>query len=86
MRVTEKGQVTIPKHIRDQLGIEAGSEVDFVDDNGRVRLVKAGPEAAAAQRAQRMRMWIDRVKGKANAGLTTDEIMAMTRDGNGSSD
>ena len=29
MRVTEKGQVTIPKHIRDRLGIRPGSEVEF---------------------------------------------------------
>ena len=86
MRVTEKGQVTIPKDIRDKLGIGPGSEVEFLDEGGRVRLVKAGPEAAAEQRKQRMRLWIDRVKGSANAGLSTDEIMRMTRDGDAGSD
>ena len=39
MRVTEKGQVTIPKHIRDHLGIRPGSDVEFVREAERVRLV-----------------------------------------------
>ena len=39
MRVTSKGQVTIPKEIRDHLGIVPGSEVDFVREAGKVRLV-----------------------------------------------
>lgn len=34
--VSEKGQVTIPKQLRDRLGIEAGQELDFTDDNGRL--------------------------------------------------
>ncbi|GGD94405.1 hypothetical protein GCM10011390_11460 [Aureimonas endophytica] len=38
MRVTEKGQVTIPKAIRDKLGIGPGSEVEFVDRGDRVIL------------------------------------------------
>lgn len=42
MRVTEKGQVTIPKNIRSNLGIEAGSEVEFVlrDDEAVLRRVE----------------------------------------------
>ena len=39
MRVTEKGQVTIPKEIRDRLKIGPGSEVDFVADEKGARLV-----------------------------------------------
>ncbi len=42
MRVTEKGQVTIPKDIRDRLAIEPGSEVDFIVADDGVRLVKVG--------------------------------------------
>lgn len=47
MRVTEKGQVTIPKEIRDRLGIGPGSEVDFVERDAVVTLEKreAPPEA-----------------------------------------
>lgn len=40
MRVTEKGQVTIPKPIRDRLGISPGSEVDFVERDSVVVLEK----------------------------------------------
>lgn len=40
MRVTEKGQVTIPKAIRDRLGIGPGSEVDFVERESAVILEK----------------------------------------------
>ncbi|MEY2513304.1 MAG: hypothetical protein QOJ89_662, partial [bacterium] len=40
MRVTSKGQVTIPQEVRRQLGITAGSEVDFELDNGGARLVR----------------------------------------------
>tara|TARA_R110002020_G_scaffold154610_7_gene334623 strand:+ start:6557 stop:6817 length:261 start_codon:yes stop_codon:yes gene_type:complete len=86
MRVTEKGQVTIPKHIRDRLGIGPGSEVEFVAEDGRVRLVKASSEALAEQRAKRMQQWIGRVKGSATAGLSTVEIMNMTRNDDAGSD
>jgi AbrB family looped-hinge helix DNA binding protein len=45
--VTSKGQVTIPKHIRDQLGINAGSQVEFELVNGKARmhLVRKGPKS-----------------------------------------
>lgn len=39
-RITSKGQVTIPKDIRHQLGLRAGDEIDFVPENGVVRLKK----------------------------------------------
>ncbi len=41
VRLTDKGQVTIPKHVRDQLGLRPGDEVEFVADaNGTYRLRK----------------------------------------------
>lgn len=40
-RVTSKGQVTIPKAIREELGIRPGDEVDFVRENGSIRVVRA---------------------------------------------
>ena len=40
MRVTVKGQVTIPEHIREKLGIRPQSEVDFIEECGRGYLVK----------------------------------------------
>ena len=73
MRVTEKGQITIPKDLRDALGIGAGSEVEFARENDTlvVRKVADGP-GRGAQLAQRLR-------GRGDVALTTDEIMALTR-------
>lgn len=63
MRVTEKGQVTIPKPIRDKLGIKPGSEVDFVDRGDGVRLERrAGSESEEELRRQFME-WSDSVRG-----------------------
>ena len=73
MRVTTKGQVTIPKELRDELGIGAGSEIDFerADDAIVIRKVSGGPS-----RGQRL---ADRLRGRGDVTMTTDEIMALTR-------
>ena len=74
--VTIKGQVTIPKPVRDLLGIGPGSRVTFeVAGDGRVTLRKedAGPETA------RPTSRFARLRDRATAGLSTDEIMALTR-------
>ncbi len=42
MNITTKGQVTIPKEIREKFGLHEGVEVDFVEDKGTVRLIKKG--------------------------------------------
>ena len=71
MRVTTKGQVTIPLHIREKLGIAANSEVDFVEDAERVYILKkSGTGSEKRFRA---------LRGIATVKMTTDEIMAMTR-------
>jgi len=73
MRVTSKGQVTIPQDVRRRLGVEPGSEVDFeVDDDG-VRLVRR-PESDGAALVARMRG-----RQRRRFSMTTDEIMALTR-------
>ena len=70
--VTSKGQVTIPKPVRDRLGIEPGSAVEFeLDHAGRVVLVKVD----AGRKASRFAT----LRGRAGKGLSTDEIMALTR-------
>ena len=38
MRVTSKGQVTIPKAIRDEYGLLPGTEVEFVENGGEIRV------------------------------------------------
>jgi len=70
--VTSKGQVTIPKQVRDLLGIGPGSVIDFRRaQDGRIVLVKVGKKARPNRFA--------RLRGHAGKGLSTAEIMAMTR-------
>lgn len=71
MRVTSKGQVTIPLDVRRRLGIEAGTEVDFEVDGSVVRLVRR-PGGTGAALVRQMR-------GRARGSMSTDEIMALTR-------
>jgi AbrB family looped-hinge helix DNA binding protein len=70
--VTAKGQVTIPKAVRELLGIVPGSEVDFHRaTDGSIILTRAD-KGKPASRFQRLR-------GHAGKGLDTDAIMALTR-------
>ena len=70
--VTSKGQVTIPKRVRDLLGIGPGSMIDFERaQDGRVVLVKVGKKACPNRLA--------RLRGHAGNGSSTAEIMALTR-------
>lgn len=70
--VTSKGQVTIPKPVRDLLGIEPGSMIDFQRaPDGRIVLVKVGAKLRPSR--------FGRLRGHAGKGLSTDAIMAMTR-------
>jgi antitoxin PrlF len=78
MPVTVKGQVTIPKPIRDRLGLIPGSRVEFeVDGNGRVFLAKAGPERETPSDPDRF----EKIKGRATAmeGMSTDDLMKLLR-------
>lgn len=82
MRVTTKGQVTIPKEVRTKLGIAAGSEVDFVErSDGVIELVR--PEQNPGQDTillRKLNDWFQRIESAGNSGLSADDIMAMTRD------
>jgi AbrB family looped-hinge helix DNA binding protein len=72
MRVTIKGQVTIPQHIREKLGIVPATEIEFVEEKDRVYIVKKeGP----GNRSNKFR----KLRGVATVRMTTDEIMALTR-------
>lgn len=74
-RITSKGQVTIPKPVRDFLRAGPGSAITFdVGPDGRVYVQLAGPEPRQPSRFERLR-------GAAGPGMTTDEIMALTRGG-----
>lgn len=75
MRVTEKGQVTIPKDLRDALGIGAGTEVRFEAKGNTIVVRKV---ADAPTRGSRVAA---RLRGRGDIAMTTDEIMAFTRGG-----
>lgn len=70
MRVTQKGQVTIPLAVRRALGIRPGSDVEFELGERGARLVVDSKRAAAE---------IARMRGAGDVALTTDEILALTR-------
>ena len=73
MRVTVKGQVTIPKYFREKLGIVPNSEIEFKEENNRVYLLqKTGGGATQENKFHRYR-------GAATVKMSTDEIMALTR-------
>lgn len=70
--ITSKGQVTIPKPVRDALGVGPGQAVEFtLQPDGKVVVAKAGGGDAPSRFA--------RLRGRATAGLTTEQILALTR-------
>ena len=74
MRITTKGQVTIPIDIRERFGFHPHTEVAFEVDGNTVRLRKS--ESTSDGRGQRL---LQRMRGKATVSMSTDEIMALTR-------
>ena len=73
MRVTSKGQVTIPGAIRQKLGIFPQSEVEFVVEGNTVIL------RTVTEKTSRGKRIVETLRGRATVRMTTDEIMAFTR-------
>jgi AbrB family looped-hinge helix DNA binding protein len=75
MRITSKGQVTIPAEIREKAGLLPNTEVDFEFDGRsvRIRRAKSGKQARGARLVAHLR-------GRGDVKMSTDEIMALTRD------
>jgi len=70
--LTIKGQVTIPKPVRDRLGVKPGDEITFVlGGDGQVTIAKA--------KSKPKRSRFEALRGHAGKGMTTDQIMALTR-------
>jgi AbrB family looped-hinge helix DNA binding protein len=76
MKVTVKGQITIPISLRERFGLNPGTEVEFVASEG-VLLVKPRKENGKAASASER--WLSKAAGSARPGTSTDEIMAITR-------
>ncbi|TPI81147.1 AbrB/MazE/SpoVT family DNA-binding domain-containing protein [Mesorhizobium sp. B2-8-9] len=80
MRVTTKGQVTIPKQIRDHLGIGPGSEVQFVATDEGARLVAVNENISEEEAARKFKEVLDKMEGTLDlGGMTTDEYMEWLR-------
>lgn len=72
--VTQKGQATIPKPIRDLLGLSTGSRIDFLPQaDGSVRLVRCGDEPPTKP------LRFAALRGSATVRMSTDEILSLTR-------
>jgi AbrB family looped-hinge helix DNA binding protein len=76
MRITSKGQVTIPADIREAAGLLPHTEVDFELQDGTVRIV---PSAAPKRPNRGARVVAHLRAHKGDIRMTTDEIMALTR-------
>jgi AbrB family looped-hinge helix DNA binding protein len=74
MRIDSKGQVTIPLEIRERAGLSPDTEVRFEVEGNTVRILR--DEKPLEGRGRRL---LERLRGRATAGLSTDEIMALTR-------
>jgi AbrB family looped-hinge helix DNA binding protein len=75
MRITSKGQVTIPAEIREQAGLLPHTEVDFEYDGKTVRLVRSKKSRKDGRGAR----LVAHLRGRGDVGMTTDAIMALTR-------
>ncbi|WP_250285472.1 AbrB/MazE/SpoVT family DNA-binding domain-containing protein [Frankia sp. CiP1_Cm_nod2] len=75
MRITSKGQVTIPVEIREKAGLLPGSEIEIVFDDDGVHIVRVEPGPGGG----RGRRIVRQLRGTAPPGMSTDEIMALTR-------
>lgn len=72
MRITSKGQVTIPQHIRELSGLLPATEVEFEITDAGILIKKAKTRAFGNKLIRHMR-------GRADTKMTTDEIMHLTR-------
>jgi AbrB family looped-hinge helix DNA binding protein len=73
MKITSKGQVTIPLGVREQLGLFPYSEVEFVVKGKNAYIHKSLKQPLRGQAI------INTMRGKGTVKMSTDEIMALTR-------
>lgn len=75
MRITSKGQVTIPQEIRERFGLLPDTEVEFVAKKNSVQIVKS----ASPSKPSRGQALVRRLRGRASVKMSTDQILALTR-------
>jgi AbrB family looped-hinge helix DNA binding protein len=74
MKITTKGQVTVPQHIREKLGLLPHTDVEWELRDGVAVLQKA-----TVGKPRRGRALIEHMRGRGTVRMSTDEIMALTR-------
>lgn len=74
MRITTKGQVTIPQMVRERLGLLPNTEVEFSIRGNTAVLTKAGEKPRGVQIVENLQRF------RGTGTMSTDEIMALTRD------
>jgi AbrB family looped-hinge helix DNA binding protein len=75
VKLTSKGQVTVPLHIREALGLLPGSEVEFSIDGDSARITKR----QASGRRSLARDIVEHARGRGSGTMTTDDIMRLMR-------
>ncbi|MBV2186205.1 MAG: AbrB/MazE/SpoVT family DNA-binding domain-containing protein [Rhizobium sp.] len=82
MRVTSKGQVTIPRDLRELVGIEPNSEVIFTVEDGKLILAPKGKAHSDNDRTRLAALMqaLDALEGTGDQTIDADALMAMTRD------
>jgi AbrB family looped-hinge helix DNA binding protein len=75
MRITSKGQVTIPQEVRERFGLLPDTEVEFVTKRNSVHIVKSGTSA----KPTRGQAIVRRLRGRSSVRMSTDELLALTR-------
>jgi bifunctional DNA-binding transcriptional regulator/antitoxin component of YhaV-PrlF toxin-antitoxin module len=75
MRITSKGQVTIPLALREKAGLLPDTEVEFDFDGNAVRIRRARRKSSGGRGAR----LVAHMRGRGDGTMTTDEIMALTR-------
>jgi AbrB family looped-hinge helix DNA binding protein len=77
MVLNSKGQVTIPARLRAKYGLHAGDEVEVIEADGALRIVRAeGAESRGQRLVRRLR---NTATSRDVAGMSTDEIMGLLR-------
>ncbi len=76
MRITAKGQVTIPQDIRERAALMPGTDVEFEIEGAVVRLVKVSKGVGRKTRGQKL---VERLRGGGDFRMSTDEVVALMR-------
>lgn len=72
MRITSKGQVTIPRELRERFGLGPGSEVEVIDGDGGALVRPLAPRSRGAELVARLR-------DRADGGLSAEAVLHLTR-------